>query len=151
MKNAFSNDPRRTRRRILPNRSGERFHTPCDPTCRFCIVAQRRRASAESQIRIECIARSSTRALRDRRLNSLYRRIIANENIGRAGITNGRSADEMHDRATFPTYFVGKKYSLDGRFFFYRASKPALSLSLSCYRQYEQSTIYLHVIVCPLR
>jgi hypothetical protein len=55
-----------------------------------------------AKIRIECIVRSSTRALRDRRLNSLYRRIIANENIGCAGITNGRGADEMHDRrATF--------------------------------------------------
>lgn len=35
-----------------------------------------------SKIRIERVARSSARALRDRRLNTLYRRIIAYENIG---------------------------------------------------------------------
>lgn len=63
-----------------------------------------------AKIRIECIVRSSTRALRDRRLNSLYRRIIASENIGCAGITNGRGADEMHDRrGDLSTHFIAEK------------------------------------------
>jgi len=38
------------------------------------------------KVRIERNARSWTGALGDRRLNSLYRKIIANENIGCAGI-----------------------------------------------------------------
>lgn len=97
----------------------------------------------EAKIRIECIVRSSTRALRDRRLNSLYRRIIANENIGCAGITNGRGADEMHDRATFRPISSTKNILWTG---FLLRFKICL-----CYRQYEQSTIYLHVIVSPLR
>lgn len=96
-----------------------------DPTSVF-VLPQRRRASVEVKIRIEYIVRSSTRALRDRRLNSLYRRIIANENIGCAEITNGRGADEMHNRATFRPISSAKKYSLDGLFYF--VSKPALAI-----------------------
>lgn len=100
-------------RKIEP---GEGFpYSARDPTSVF-VLPQRRRASVEAKIRIECIVRSSTRALRDRRLNSLYRRIIANENIGCAEITNGRGADEMHNRTTFRPISSAKKYSLDGLF-----------------------------------
>lgn len=67
------------------------------------------------KIRIECNVRSSTEPLRDRRLNSLYRRIIANENIGCAGLqiaaarvkcTIGRPFDPFHS-------VEKKKYSSD--------------------------------------
>lgn len=102
--------------RSLNRPQAEVFYTPHVIQRSFFVLPQRRRASVEAKIRIECIVRSSTQALRDRRLNSLYRRIIANENIGCVEITNGRSADEMYDRATFRPISSTKKYSLDGLF-----------------------------------
>lgn len=104
------------------NRPSEGFpYSARDPTSVFCITAATtsKCGGGGGKIRIEYIVRSSTRALRDRRLNSLYRRIIANENIGCAGITN-RGADEMHDRATFRPISSTKKYSLSGLFISFR-------------------------------
>lgn len=143
----FSIDIGRTRRRILRNRSIAEsfdqvkvFHTP--HVIQRPFLYYRNDDVQVCRSKYESNARSSTRALRDRRLNSLYRRIIANENIGCAGITNGRGTDEMHDRATFRPISSTKNIL-----------RPDFLLRFknrSCYRQYEQSTIYLHVIVSLL-
>lgn len=113
-----------TERRLFIPRTW--FHTS------VFISPQRRRVRVK--IRIECIVCSSTRALRDRRLNSLYRRIIANENIGCAGITNGRGADEMHDPATSRPISSAKKCSLDG--FFYRMLLPTMQTISNLFAYY---------------
>lgn len=81
----------------------------------------------------------STRALRDRRLNSLYRRIIANENIGCAGITNGRGADEMHDQTTFRPISSAKNILWVG-FLLYFKIRFARLLTI-----HKQSAINLHI------
>jgi len=147
MKEAFFNDARRTRHKILRNRSiagidrAMIFHTP--HVIQRPFLYYHSDDVHEAKIRIECIARSSTRALRDRRLNSLYRRIIANENIGCAGITNGRSADEMHDRATFRPISSAKNILWTD--FFYFVSKAALAIDNT---NNQQSICTLLFLLC---
>lgn len=88
-------------------RSADRTYRAGGSNARF-YISPSDGAWERSKMRIECIVHSSTPTLCDRRLNPLYRRIIATENIGRVGLR--MAADPTKCTADRPSdLFIAEK------------------------------------------